>query len=75
MKRITKFDKPTQVKFHIYDGKHYNGGIGYGEEIICGCCSCVYKIKDLYEFAPNGIEPIIVFDDWIDIETEIRGDE
>lgn len=75
MKRITKFDKPMQVKFYDYDGDHYNGGIAYGKEVICGCCGGIFELEELYEFTPKGIEPIILLDGWISIEAEIRGDE
>lgn len=70
------FDVPTQVKFWDHDGGHYMGGIGYEDRIICGCCGGIFEISEIYEFAPEHHikEPIIAFEDWVDISDEIRGD-
>lgn len=68
------FEVPTQVKFWDYfDCDHYNGGIAYRNEVICGCCGGVFDISEIYEFAPDTLEedPIVVYD-WIDISSEIR---
>lgn len=65
MKRITKFDKPTQVRFYDRDSGCYIIGIGYGEEVICGCSGDVFKIDE--------VEPIVPLE-WTDIDAIIRGD-
>ena len=71
------FDVPTQVKFWDVDGDHYIGGIAYRNEIICGCCGGIFDISEIYESAPDMLEedPIIPYDDWVDISSEIRGDD
>ena len=71
--RYRKFDEPTQIAFWDYDGSHWKGGIAYGTEIICGCCGGVIDIDEIYEFAPEDIDPIQVFSDWVDISVEIIG--
>lgn len=68
-----KFDKPTQVAFWDVDNNLWCGGIAYGTEIICGCCGGVIDIDELYEFAPEGIDPIKIYNDWVDINAEIIG--
>lgn len=71
----TNFDVPTQVKFWDYDGGHYIGGIGYRDEIICGCCGGVFEISEIYEFAPEHIkESIVAFEGWVDINDKIQED-
>ena len=68
------FNKPVQVAFWDYDGQHWNGGIAYGREIICGCCGGIFEIDEIYEFAPTNINrPILPYDDWVDISAEIIG--
>ena len=72
--RYRKFDEPTQIAFWDYDGGHWDGGIAYGTEIICGCCGGVLDIDEIYEFAPEDIdEPIHVFDAWVSVSEEIIG--
>lgn len=73
--RIVRFEVPTQVAFCDPDGPgHFIGGIGYGEEIICGCCGGVYEIADIYEACSiESEEPIVVYEDWVDISEEICG--
>ena len=69
------FDTPTQVCFWDADGNHWLSGIGYRDEIICGCCGGVIEIADIVEFAPEEIgDPIRVFDFWVDLTAEIAGD-
>ena len=71
------FSVPTQVKFWDALSEDYIGGIAYLDEIICGCCGSVFKISEIYEVAPNTLEgdPIVIYDDWVDISSEIRGDD
>ena len=71
--RYRKFDEPTQVAFWDVEGSHWVGGIAYGTEIICGCCGGVVDIDEIYEFAPEDIDPIQIFEDWVDINAEIIG--
>ena len=71
--RYRKFDEPTQIAFWDYDGCHWNGGIAYGTEIICGCCGGIIDIDEIYEFAPDDIDPIHVFDEWLNLSGEIIG--
>lgn len=56
------FDVPTQVAY--WDEDHYVGGIAYHDMIICGCCGGLMEIKEVYEFAPEGVKPVIVYEDW-----------
>lgn len=66
MKR--QYEKPTQVRwFDNVDGI-WVGGIAYRDEIICGCCG---GILELSEFEDG---EVFEYEDWIDIEEEIRGD-
>lgn len=69
------FEVPTQVKFWDYNGDHYTGGIAYRDEIICGCCGGIFDISEIYEFAPDTLDsdPIVAFDDWVDINYDIAG--
>ena len=74
-KVYTTFDTPTQLKFWEVGGDDYIGGIGYGNEIICGCCGGIVDPKEVYEFAPDDVVPIVVYEDyWVDISNEIMGD-
>ena len=70
------FEVPTQVKFWDVDGDHYIGGIAYRNEVICGCCGGIFDISEIYEFAPDTLEedPIVVYDNWVDISQDICGD-
>lgn len=62
------FETPTQVKFWDPDGGHYTAGIAYKDEIICGCCGGVFEIED-------GVVPIIPYELWVDLVSEIAGDD
>ena len=68
------FEVPTRVKF--WDGR-YIGGIAYRDEIICGCCGGIFRISDIYEVAPDTLkeDPIVIYDNWVDISNEICGEE
>ena len=70
------FDAPTQLAYWDVDGNHYVAGIGYGTEIICGCCGAVIDIDEVYEFAPAEItNPIIPYEEWMDFTSEIIGSD
>lgn len=72
--KILDFKSPTQVAFWDVDGDHYIGGIAYGTEIICGCCGGIVEIAEVYEFAPEGVRPIIVYEDWESFDDFIIAD-
>lgn len=69
------FKKPTQVMFLDTDSdgsKNWIGGIGYRDEIICGCCGNVFKVSELLK--DNSAD--IVRLSWENISKEIIcGDE
>ena len=72
---ILSFDVPTQVAFWSEEDGRYVGGIGYGTEIICGCCGGIVEISEVYEFTPVDIIPIIEHDDdWVDLTEQILTD-
>ena len=61
------FEEPTQVAFiDPEDGKQL-AGIGYKNEVICGCCGGRYAVKEL---AKDGIKIL----SWINIVNEIIGE-
>ena len=62
--KILDFERPTQVAFWEVEQERYVGGIAYGTEIICGCCGGVVEIAEVYEFAPEGVKPIVVYENW-----------
>ena len=76
MKMNNYYNEPTQVKFWDTCGDRYLGGIAYQDKIICGCCGGAAYISEIYESAPDTLEdPIVPYDDWVDISSEIRGDD
>ena len=67
------FEAPTQVKFWDADGGHYTAGIAYKDEIICGG---VFEIEEIIEDAKtDGVVPIIPYELWVDLVSEIAGDD
>lgn len=62
--KIMNFKRPTQVAFWESEQERYIGGIAYGTEIICGCCGGIVEVEEVYEFAPEGVKPIIAYEDW-----------
>lgn len=66
---IKKFyPRPKQVKwFDSLDGV-WVGGIAFGHVIICGCCGSTIELD---EFEKG---EVVEYEDWIDIEEEIRGE-
>ena len=65
----------VQVKF--WDGEHWCTGIMVGSRIVCACCGGIFDVDEvLNDGREIGIEdPIVVYDTWVDISDEIRGDE
>ena len=60
------YSRPKQVKwFDNLDGV-WVGGIAFGHVIICGCCGSTIELD---EFEKG---EVIEYEDWIDIEEEIR---
>ena len=64
---------------------YWIGGIAFHDKIICGCCGGAIDIQDYYDdwesFAKEEFgkfletdEPIVVYDDWVDINEAIKGD-
>ena len=87
-KTIINFDTPTQVKFVDFgiapedNGGEilWLGGIAYRDEIICGCCGGIISLEDLYadhedlkDVFPGHESPIVNYDNWVDINNEIKG--
>ena len=60
------FEVPTQVAF--WEEDHYIGGIAYRNEIICGCCGGIVSLEEVYEFAQDGVVPVVEYRDWEDID-------
>lgn len=77
MERIKEFEKPTQVRFKLMeeDGVETFGGIGFGGEIICGCCGGCFTLDEIYDDAEiDNIENPIEVLEWISISEEIKGE-
>lgn len=61
-----------QIAFKLKDEEaDVIGGIGYFEddklvEVICGCCGSTFE--------PDEITLITIYNNWIDLTTEILGD-
>lgn len=70
------FEIPTQVMFWDEGEGKYAFGIGYRDEIICGCCGGIFEIEDIVAETPSGQQPIYSYgDDWTDLSEEIFGGE
>ena len=65
---------PCQVMF--WDGENHCAGIMIGKLLVCGCCGGTFDLDEVIEMARVGGQvPVRVFDTWVDISDEIRGDE
>ena len=53
------FEKPTALAYWNAEEERYFGGIGYKDEVICGCYGDALKIENIYASAPCDINPII----------------
>lgn len=62
------FEKPTQVKFLDRDNNRWVGGIGYHDEIICGCCGGILETDVFADYE-------VITYDWMDISDEIIGED
>ena len=72
------FESPAQVVFADPDNAgEWIVGIGYKDEIICGCCGGVFEIDDIVEMAEEFglVNAIYDYNDWNDIASEITGGE
>lgn len=74
------YNTPVQVVFadieSTKDNINWCGGIAFRDEVICGCCGGVFEIADLLSITDEiECDPIFEYDDWMNIEEEIRGDE
>ena len=65
----------AQVKF--WDGENWCTGIMVGRRLVCGYCGGIFDVDEvLQDGREEGIEnPIEIFDTWVDLSDEIRGDE
>lgn len=70
------FHAPTQVKFldkSVDCGEEDNifdcaiGGVAYHNYVICGECGSIIMLEDITD--------IFVYEEWVDISTEIVGDD
>lgn len=57
--KIQSFEKPTALAYWNAEEERYFGGIGYKEEVICGCYGDALNIEDIYASAPCDVNPII----------------
>ena len=74
VKEIVKSNHPVQVMF--YDGEGMCSGIMIGDKLICGCCGAVFDVEEVIENAKSDdYEAIRVFETWVDLSDEIRGDD
>lgn len=65
---------PRQVMF--WDGENHCAGIMVGKLLVCGCCGGTFNLDEVIEMAREDDQvPVRVFDTWVDISDEIRGDE
>lgn len=65
---------PRQVMF--WDGDSHCAGIMIGKLLVCGCCGGTFNLDEVIEMArEDGQVPVRVFDTWVDISDEIKGDE
>jgi hypothetical protein len=62
-----------QVMF--YDGDGMCAGILCGKHIICACCGGVFEVDEVIDNArADGKNAIEMFDTWVDVSDEIKGD-
>lgn len=71
--KIEWFEQPVQVSFYNFDDDNWMNGIGYRNEIICGCCGAVIPLEDLYDAEMLAIEPqpVRTLSDWVDFSDYI----
>ena len=73
IKEIVNSGSAVQVMF--YDGEDMCSGIMIGDKIVCACCGGVFDVDDVVSNAiEDGREAIRMFDYWVDISDEVRGD-
>lgn len=63
------YEVPKQVKWFDYNEDKWIGGIAFHDFIICGCCGGVLELNEFEE------KEVIEYEDWVDIEIEIRSDD
>lgn len=63
---------PRQVRFWDFYLDKYSWGIMYNDEIICACCGGILMIEDVLRCCPRDVEPIHVYDYWVDFTDYIR---
>ena len=62
------YPRPKQVKWFDNLDSVWVGGIAFGHVIICGCCGSTIEL-DNFEKGED-----VEYEDWIDIEEQIRGE-
>ena len=73
IKEIVNSGAAVQVMF--YDGDDMCSGIMVGDKIICACCGSVFDVDEVVSNAiEDGREAIRMFEIWVDISAEVRGD-
>ena len=74
IKEVVQSGIPRQVMF--WDGENHCAGIMVGKLLVCGCCGGTFNLDEVIEMArEDGQVPVRVFDTWVDISDEIKGDE
>ena len=80
------FDIPKQVRFldlgDTQGREVWHGGIAIKDNIICGCCGCIFDIKGIFEDweeygkndYPNVEAPIEIYNYWVPLSEEIIGE-
>ena len=62
------YPRPKQVKWFDNLDSVWVGGIAFGHVIICGCCGSTIELDNFEE------GEVVEYEDWIDIEEQIRGE-
>ena len=74
VKEVVDSAHPVQVMF--YDGECMCPGIMWGDQIVCACCGATFWVDEVIDNAKDdGVEAIRMFDIWVDISDEIKGDD
>ena len=71
---IPYLDEPTQCKFWDIFGTvgGYIGGIAYRNFVISGKTGEAIQIAEIYVSAPSNRKPLILYNDWISLDTQLR---
>ena len=71
---IPYIEKPTQCKFWDIFGTvgGYIGGIAYRNFVISGKTGEAIPIAEICASAPSNRKPLILYNDWISLDTQLR---